>query len=157
MLQKWVTGSLLSALLTSTLWTPLPAEEARANDERVIRKLEEEQVGAVLAQDIPTLERLWSPQMIVNNPQNGISPNRDAVIDRVRRGLIRYSRYELKIEAIRVSGDLAIVMGSETVVPKGEAPRAGQTVHRRYTNIWARSGSTWHSVARHANVVLEHK
>src|SRR6185295_18375267 len=118
---------------------------------------EEEQVGAVLAQDIPTLERLWSPQMTVNNPQNGISPNRDAVIDRVRRALILYSRYELKIEAFRVSGDLAIVMGSETVVPKGEAPRAGQTVHRRYTNIWARSGSTWHSDARHANVVLEHK
>jgi ketosteroid isomerase-like protein len=157
MLQKWLTGSVLSAVLTSTLWTPLPAEEARTNDERVIRELEERQVAAVLEQDAATLERQWSPELIVNNPQNGITPNRDGVIDRVKRGLIRYSRYDLKIDAIRVRGDLAIVMGSETVLPVGDAPRAGQTVRRRYTNIWQRTGSTWVMVARHANVVLTEK
>jgi len=154
MMQRWLTGSLLSALLTSTVWTPLPAEEARHQEEQEIRALEQAEVTAVLNQDVAALERLWSPQMIVNNPQNGISANRDAVIDRVKRGLIRYSSFDRHIEAIRVSGDLAIVMGSETVVPKGDAPRAGQTVHRRYTNIWARSGSTWRSVGRHANVIL---
>ena len=157
MLQKWLTGSLLSALLTSTVWTPLPAEEARTNDERVIRELEERQAAAVLKQDAATLEKLWSPQMIVNNPQNGITPNRDAILDRVKRGLIRYSSYELKIEAVRVTGDIAIVMGSETVAPIGDAPRAGQTVHRRYTDIWMKSGSTWVSVARHASVVPDQK
>src|SRR5262245_13802749 len=156
MTQKWLTGSLLSALL-STLWTPLPAEEARTNDERVIRELEAQEVAAVLKQDVAALERLWSPQMIVNNPQNGISANRDAVIDRVKRGLIRYTSFDRQTEAIRVSGDLAIVMGSETVLPKGDAPRAGQTLHRRSTNIWARSGSTWRVVARHANVIPEQK
>jgi hypothetical protein len=157
MTQRWLTGSLLSAVLTSTLWTPLPAEEARVNDERVIRELEERQAAAVLKQDVATLERLWSPQMIVNNPQNGITPNRDGVIERVKRGLIRYSSYDLEIEAIRLSGDIAIVMGSETVAPIGDAPRAGQTVHRRYTDIWMRSGSTWVSIARHASVVPEQK
>jgi len=157
MLQKWLPGSLLSALLTSTLWTPLPAEEARTNDERVIRELDEQEVAAVLKQDVATLERLWSPQMIVNNPQNGISADRDVVIDRVKRGLIRYSSFDRKIEAVRVRGDLAIVMGAETVVPIGDAPRAGRTVHRRFTDIWARSGTTWLLVGRHANVVLQQK
>ena len=157
MLQRWLTGSLLSALLTGTLWTPLPAEEARTNDERMIRELEERQATAVLEQDAATLERLWSPQMIVNNPQNAITPNRDGVLDRVKRGLIRYSSYDLNIEAIRVNGDIAIVMGSETVAPIGDAPRAGHTVHRRYTDIWMRSGTTWVSVARHANVIPQEK
>src|SRR5262245_42119161 len=108
MMQKWLTGSVLSAVLTSALWTPLPAEETRTNDERTVRELEERQAAAVLKQDVATLERLWSPQMIVNNPQNGITPNRDGVLDRVKRGLIRYSSYDLKIEAIRVTGDIAI-------------------------------------------------
>src|SRR5215510_8202068 len=126
-MQRWLTGSLLSAVLTSTLWTPLPAEEARTNDERVIREREERQAAAVLKQDVATLEQLWSPQMIVNNPQNGISPTRDAVIDRVKRGLIRYSSFERQIEAVRVQGDVAITMGSEKVAPIGDAPRAGQT------------------------------
>jgi ketosteroid isomerase-like protein len=144
-------------MLTSSLWTPLPAEEARVNEERQIRSLEREEVTAVLTQDVATLERLWSPQMIVNNPQNGITANRDAVIDRVRRGLIRYTSFERTVEAIRISGDVAIVMGAETVVPKGDAPRAGQTVHRRYTTVWAKDGSTWRAIARHANVILDEK
>ena len=42
---KWFTGSMLSVLLTSTLWTPLPAEERRANDERQIRSLEQAEVA----------------------------------------------------------------------------------------------------------------
>lgn len=91
----------------------------------------------------------------MNNPQNGVSLNRNFVVERVRQGLISYSSFEKTIDAIRFSGDIAIVMGSETVVPKGNAPRAGQTVQRRFTNIWARSGSTWKGIARHANVIAE--
>ena len=43
--------------------------------------------------------------------------------------------------------------GSETVVPGGNLPRAGQTAVRRYTNIWMRQSGGWKLVARHANVV----
>jgi hypothetical protein len=35
-----------------------------------------------------------------------------------------------------VKGDMAITMGSEEVVPKGDTPDAGKTIKRRYTNIW---------------------
>ena len=75
----------------------------------------------------------------------------------LKRGLIRYTSFERTVEAIRINGDVAIVMGAETVVPKGEAPRAGQTVHRRFTTIWAKDGSTWRAIARHANVILDEK
>ena len=108
---------------------------------------------AVLKEDVAALERLWSAQFIVNNPQNEISADRNAVIDRVKRGLIRYSQFDRRIEAIRFNEDIAIVMGSETVVRKGDAAKPAQAVHRRFTNIWRRSGTTWHMIARHANVV----
>ena len=40
------------------------------------------------------------------------------------------------IEFIRIDRNIAIVMGAETVQPIGDAPLAGKTVQRRFTNIW---------------------
>jgi ketosteroid isomerase-like protein len=147
-------GSLLSLLLGCPLSVSAAQSEARAAaNENAIRSLEEQERMAVLKEDVPALERLWSEQLIVNNPQNEISADRSAVLDRVKRGLIRYSQFERRIEAIRFSADLAIVMGSETVVRKGDTADATQAVRRRFTNIWRRSDPGWRMIARHANVV----
>ena len=108
---------------------------------------------AVLKEDVQALERLWAEHLIVNNPQNEISADRSVVLDRVRRGLIRYSQFERRIEAIRIGEDLAIVMGSETVVRRGDTASATQAVRRRFTNVWRKAGPTWRMIARHANVV----
>jgi ketosteroid isomerase-like protein len=152
---KRFTRPLSSLLLVGSL--AAAGVEQMPTDERTIRALEEEQRVAVLNRDVAALERLWSPAFTVNNPQNGISANREAVLDRVRRGLISYSAYEARIEAIRFSGDVAIVMGAEMVTPEGDSPRAGQTVHRRFTDIWQRSnlepGPGWQAIARHASVI----
>ena len=43
---------------------------AQEPKERKIRALEEQERMAVLKEDIPALEKLWSKQFIVNNPQN---------------------------------------------------------------------------------------
>ncbi|CAG0927900.1 hypothetical protein TFLX_00684 [Thermoflexales bacterium] len=122
-------------------------------EEDVIRQLEEQERQAVLQQDLAALERLWAEELIVNNPQNQISPSRGAVVELVKRGLIRYTAFERRIESIRFSADIAIVMGAETVEPVGDAPRAGGTVERRFTNIWGKQDATWHMIARHANVI----
>lgn len=108
---------------------------------------------ACLTRVIPSRQQLWAERFIVNNPQNEISADRDAVLDRVRRGLIRYSKFERRIEAIRFNGDIAIVMGSEIVVPKSDAAGSHEAVHRRFTNIWKKTGTTWRAIARHANAI----
>ena len=123
------------------------------SEEDVIRQLEEQERQAVLQQDLAALERLWAEEFIVNNPQNQISPNRDAVLALVKKGLIRYTRFERRIESIRFNADIAIVMGAETVEPVGGAPRAGRTIERRFTNIWKKQDATWRIIARHANVI----
>ena len=61
--------------------------------------------------------------------------------------------FERKSESVRVDGDLAIIMGAETVRPTAGAPMAGQTIQRRFTNIWRRGDRTWRLYARHANVL----
>ena len=129
------------------------SDRGPAANENVIRSLEEQERTAVLKEDIPALELLWSEQLIVNNPQNEISADRSVVLDRVKRGLIRYSQFDRRIESIRFDKDVAIVMGSETIVRKGDTVSGTEPVRRRFTNIWRQQGPSWRMIARHANVV----
>ncbi|HYC72640.1 MAG TPA: nuclear transport factor 2 family protein [Opitutaceae bacterium] len=134
---------------------PLCAQDRRDAREELIRRLEEEERRAVIDADTGTLERLWSPGMIVNNPQSTITPDRGAILNLVRSGTIRYARFERAIEAIRFADDLAIVMGAEVVEPAGNHPKAGRKLKRRFTNIWRETDGRWQVIARHANVVPE--
>ena len=119
--------------------------------EATIRALDNKERLAALNQDLPALERLWSEHFIVNAPSNQIMPNRAAVLDWFRKGMTTRSSYERIIEQIRVDGDIAIVMGEEIVTPTANAPHAGQTMRRRFTNIWRKEGDTWRLWVRHAN------
>ena len=124
-----------------------------SSEEDTIRQLEEQERQAILSEDIAKLERLWTEEFMVNNPQNRITLSRDDALGLVKRGLIRYAVFERRIEAIRFNDDIAIVMGAETVEPVGETPRAGAIVERRYTNIWKKKETRWLMIARHANVI----
>jgi len=131
------------------------AHSQTTGDEATIRSLENQERGAVLTGDVGALTQIWSEKMMVNSPLGRISENRAETFRLIQAGVIRYKTFERSIESMRVSGDLAIVMGSETVVPDGPAPGAGQLIKRRFTNIWQRDGSTWRMVARHANIIAE--
>jgi hypothetical protein len=68
----------------------------------------------------------------------------------IRRGVIDYTSFAREIETVLIYEKTAIVMGRETVVAN-ENP--GQTVHRRYTNIWINRDGKWLLTARHANAI----
>ena len=103
--------------------------------------------------DGSTHEQLWSERLVVNSPANEIRADRRAVLELVERGVIHYASFERRVELVRLEGDVAIVMGGETVRPLEGAPMAGRTVERRFTNVWRREAGGWRLVARHANVV----
>lgn len=146
-------SSVLLLLSLSCITTYVTAQTAPPNSvvEARIRALDNEERLAALNQDLPALERLWSEHFIVNAPSNQILPNRKAVLDWFRQGMTTRSSYERVIEQIRVDGDIAIVMGEEILTPTANAPHAGQTVRRRFTNIWKKEGEAWRLWARHAN------
>ena len=133
--------------------TATQAQGRVSTDEETIRSLDDQERTAVLNQDLSTLERLWSDQFTVNAPSNQVVVGKRNVLALVQRGQIRYSSFDRKIEFIRVDGDIAIVMGAETVQPMGDAPMAGQRVQRRFTHIWKQEATTWRLIARHANVL----
>jgi len=124
-----------------------------ASDEATVRLLEERERVGVLDRDTAALAQLWSKRLLVNAPSNQISSDRGVVLYLMRQGLIHYASFERRIERLRIDGDIAIVMRGETVQPIGNAPRAGQTVQRRFTHLWKKEAGTWRPVARHANII----
>ena len=118
--------------------------------EATIRRLDLAEASAVLTADFDTVEKLWAPDMIVNNPFNQVVK---ASSGRVRSGAVTYASFTRNIESIQIHDTTAIVMGNEIVVPSGKSIGAGTTIHRRYTNIWMKRDGQWLLTARHANVI----
>lgn len=148
--------TIASVVLFVSSVTACAGAQAQRRDsvaEATVRALDNQERLAALNQDYAALERLWSEHFIVNAPSNQVMPNRRAVLDWFRKGMTMRSSYERSIEQVRVDGDIAIVMGAETLTPIANAPHAGQTVRRRFTNIWKKEGDTWRLWARHANVI----
>ena len=121
-------------------------------NEETVRSLDDQERKEVLNRNYPALEQLWCDQFTVNSPANKVVIGKRNVLATVQKSA-QYSSFERTIEFLRIDGDIAIVMGAETVQPIGDAPLAGQTVHRRFTHIWKKNGETWCAIARHANVV----
>jgi ketosteroid isomerase-like protein len=130
----------------------------RTSDEQRVRSLDDQERIAALKRDVPVLERLWSDELTVNAPNNQVVVGKRAVLDTfVRAGVINFSIFERQIEFIRADGSFVIIMGLETVQPISDAPSAGlvagQTIKRRFTNVWKNEAGTWRLFARHANVI----
>lgn len=142
----------VSLLLSVIAWKGVIAQSTPEED--LVRSLDDQERIAALKMDVPALERLWSDQFTVNAPNNQVVVGKRAVLETfVSRGIINFSSFERTVEFLRVDGDFAFIMGAETVRPTGDAPMAGQTVQRRFTNIWKKEAGTWRLYARHANNV----
>lgn len=125
--------------------------EKKADAEKEIRDLEAAEAKAILAADLPALEKLWGDDFTVNAPDNQIR-NRKSVAAAIKAGQIRYKAFERKVEYVGVHGDTAVVMGQESVTPVGGVDD-GNIVDRRYTDVWRKKDGRWVMLARHAHIV----
>jgi ketosteroid isomerase-like protein len=119
--------------------------------EQQVRTAEAAHVKAMLDRDEAALRTLWSPEMVVNAPNNQVGDG-PGTLQLMRIGVIRYQAYEQTIECVKVFGDTAIVMGQELVMPSG-GPDEGKAVQRRFLNVWQRSVGGWQQIARQATVI----
>lgn len=120
-----------------------------AQKEAEVRTMEQQEVQALLLKDTLTLKKIWAPDFMVNSPFNMVFIG--GQVGLVSAGIISYSSFIRTIEHVMVLKDVVITMGSETVIPSGLDPMAGQTIQRRYSNIWMKEKGIWILVARHAN------
>lgn len=143
---------LIATLIGVALLVSAQAEDRHIEDE--IRKLNTQEVEALIHNDLPTLKRLWSDDFVVTNPFNKFV-NKQQVIGMIESGRLTFTSYDRKVEYIRVYGETAVAVGSETVVWAGKMPTAGQISHLRFTGIWMKQGGRWQEIARHANMVVQ--
>ena len=105
---------------------------------------------AIESSDFAALEKLWSPNFIVNSPGNRVI-NRDQVFAAIRSGELKYTDLKTTVERMEVTGDIAIVMGQESYKPDF-GPEKGKLLNRRFTNFWQKTPDGWIMIARQATV-----
>lgn len=118
-----------------------------------IRKIDLAEADAILRNDAAAAEAFYADEIVVNNPRYTVTNGKQALMALIKTGNIHYASFVRDIEKITFQSEMAIVMGKETVKPDGNAPGAGQTILRRYTNIWLKRNSKWLLIARHANII----
>lgn len=121
--------------------------------EQEIRRLDLAHADAILRRDVEALKNLLAEDATTNHPTNKIVNEREGIFELIRNGTINYAAFERVPETFLFYKNMVVVMGRETIVPAGSAPGAGQTVRRRYTNIWMKHKGKWLLNVRHANVV----
>lgn len=144
----------LAALILTSLLAPVNAARADTQkEEAMIRGLNAQEVGAILASDRKTLKKIWHDDFHVTNPF-GKFLDKKQVLDMVEEGMLAFSSLDRNIEYIRFYDNTAVVSGSETVVWAGKMPTAGKSSVVRFTSVWVEKGDSWMEVARHASMVL---
>jgi hypothetical protein len=129
------------------------SDAATADDPRVAEVLTEIAAldRAVVEDDGAAFTARLAEDLVVNNPQNGLSPP-GATAQAQAAGRISYSRYERAIDYTGMRGEMVLVLGGETVVPRPPHPAAGQTLQRRFMELWKRERGRWVLTARQASV-----
>ena len=150
-------GILLATVVTLILTGSALGQSVKQNGalEQDIRRLDLAEADAIQRKDFAALNKLLAEDFTVNNPRNEIVKGREAVFALIRSGIVNYSSFVREPEAVLIYENTAVVMGLETIRPTGNAPGAGQTVRRRYTNIWMKKKGKWLLTARHASVICQ--
>lgn len=142
---------LLAASLT--LIAAIPSFAQKEDLESRIRRLDLGAAKAIQAKDEVAIARFFAKDSVTNNPRNGLTRGSAGVIEAARSNLIDYQSFERNIESVQLLGSTVVVMGNESVVFRGKDGLPGETIRRRYSNIWMKRGRDWVIVARHANII----
>jgi hypothetical protein len=124
---------------------------SHASVEAEIRRLEEEEATARAQVDVPTLEKLWCDELIINATENIIF-TKDHFLLRIKTGQVRFNSFSRKISRIAIKENVAVSMGNESISPSN-GPDAGKTVHCSYVNVWIRSGESWQLIGRQVDII----
>lgn len=155
---------LLRNVMPIALWfTGSAMAEWKAANEQVAAAAKEPRIAAVLENvnamdaalvkdDHAAFAALLAKDLVVSNPQNGISAS-GATGRRNTAGLISYSSYVRFIEYAGMRDEMVLLMGDERVVPKGDSPMAGKEVRRRFTELWKMEDGRWMLTARQSTIV----
>ena len=123
--------------------------------EQEIRRLDLAEAEALQKKDFQVLDKITAVDFTTNSPRGTIVKGNEGVKELVRTGVIDYASFVRAPEEVLIYGKTVITMGRETIVMGGNSPQKGQTIRRRYTNVWMKRSGKWLLTARHANIICE--
>ena len=146
---------LLIAVVTICSTSSASGQSVKRNSmlEQEIRRLDLAEADAIRCNDFDALKELLAEDFTVNSPRNNVVKGREELFTLMRNGVTNYSSFVREPETVLIQRDTVIVMGAETLKPAGNAPGAGQTLRRRYTNVWMRRNGKWLLTARQASII----
>jgi len=125
-------------------------------NEASLRAADAEQMRIIVDQDAKAQQEFMHANYMLNGPANAVK-RKPELVAMLARGDIASEKFDRKVEGVAITGDVGIVMGSEIVTP---APASnlgrlhpGQTLHRRYTNVFLWQDGRWRFLARQASIV----
>lgn len=121
-----------------------------------LRAADAEQMRIIVEEDAKAQQEFMHPNYMLNGPANQVK-RKPELVAMLARGDIASEQFNRQVEGVAITDDVGIVMGSETVTPsaKSELGRLypGQTLRRRYTNVFLWRGGKWRFLARQASIV----
>ena len=117
---------------------PAPAQTPNAVEQELI-KLEQTLADATIKKDRATFERLYADDYVYTH-SNGSVLNKTQDIAETMASDSKWTSIKLSDFKVRVFGDVAIIMASETILgaSKGYVPGP-----RRFTDIWVKRNGQW--------------
>lgn len=129
--------------------------EPSASDPRIVAAIAAQTAlfRAMATGDAHLMERLFAPNVLVNAPINRVADRAD-VFARLNAGQISYEANAIRnIEYAGVRGDSVVIMGEEIVEPNRDTPHNGQTIHRRFTDVWKETAEGFQLTLRQATII----
>lgn len=130
------------------------ADDRHAREEREIEALEQQEAQAMRRADVPTLQKLWADDLIVNSTANLIA-RKEILLEMVEKGRLKLRIYERRPVRIVVVGDLVVATGNEVSQLVGDTAEFKLFVS--YMNVWVRRDGNWQLLARHVGLIQKEK
>jgi ABC-type amino acid transport substrate-binding protein len=110
----------------------------------------------IVEEDAQAQQAFMHQKYLLNGPAN-IVRRKPEVVAMLARGDIASDSFTRNVEAVAITENVGVVMGSEIVTPavNSELGRLhpGRTLQRRYTNVFLWEGGRWRFLARQASIV----
>jgi ketosteroid isomerase-like protein len=129
-------------------------DAARLDDEKQIRKIEQEWLDAIVKRDAAYLQKLESPDFSVTGP-GGRTLNKEEDIKDMTSGETTFEKMTIERLKVRFYGDTAIANGIAEV----KAHTKGKDDSGRYswTDVFVKMNGEWKAVSGHVTVVVPEK
>ena len=145
------------AMFASAFWlAAAPAQPQPQPAEANLRAADAEQMRIIVQGDAEAQQAFMHPNYIINAPANLVR-RKSELVSMLARGGMASESFDRTIEGTAITGNVGIVMGREVVRPAATSNlgrlHPGQTLQRRFTNVFLWEDGKWTFLARQATIV----